>query len=128
MNNYIDERMIPYRRPYAASENTRNTRVFSVLPFVKKAFVGAAKILAVIFLLLISTFGGESENSAANKNNVSVKRAAKRLMLCAAGALLVWGALVGLDYIISYATLLPVGLWILAFAVTVLFVGKITSK
>ena len=131
MNNYIDERMISYRRPYRTSTiitTTKNTKGNTFVSLTKKAVLGTAKILAVIFLLAVSTFGGVGGNGAKTKNNVSVKRATKNLMRCIALFLAVWGALVCLDSIINYATLMPVWFFIGGFALVVLSLSKIVSK
>ncbi len=128
MNNYIDERMISYRRPYRTSTIIKTNKENTFLSLTKKAFRGAAKVLAVIFLLVISTFSGVSEDAAKAKNNVSVKRATKNMLLCIALALTVWGALVCFDYVINYAAVMPIWFFIGGFALIVLALGKIVSK
>ena len=128
MNNYIDERMISYRRPYRTSTIIKTTKENTLLSLIKKAVLGAAKIMAVIFLLAVSTFSGVSGAAAKKGNNVSVKRATKNFMLCLAFVLLVWGALVCLDSIINYATLMPVWFFIGGFALLVLSLSKVVSK
>ena len=131
MNNYIDERMISYRRPYRTStiiKTTKSSRENTFVSFIKKALLGAAKILAVIFLLAVSTFSGVSGNAAKDKSGVSLKKATGNLVLCIALGLAVWGALVCLDSIINYATLMPVWFFIGGFALVVLSLGKIVSK
>ena len=127
MNNYIDERMISYRRPYRTSTIIKTNKESAVLSTVKKAVRGAAKILAVIFLLVVSTFSGVDKSSA-KKSNVSVKRATRNIILCVAFALLVWGALIAFDYIVKLATLMPIWLFIGGFALVVLSLGKVVSK
>ena len=131
MNNYIDERMISYRRPYRTStiiKTTKNAKENTLLSLVKKVMLGAAKVLAVIFLLVVSTFSGVGENTAKSKTDVSVKRATRNLLLCVGLVLAVWGALVCLDYVIGYATLMPVWFFIGGFALIVLSLGKVVSK
>ncbi len=128
MNNYIDERMISYRRPYRTSTIIKTNKENTFLSLIKKVFRGAAKVLAVIFLLVISTFSGVGEDAAKTKNNVSVKRATKNMLLCIAFALAVWGALVCFDYVINYAAVMPVWFFIGGFALVVLSLGKIVSK
>lgn len=131
MNNYIDEKMISYRRPYRTSaiiKTTKTSRENTLVSLAKKAVLGAAKVLAVIFLLVVSTFSGVGENNTKTKSDVSVKKATRNLLLCIGLVLTVWVALVCLDYVVSYATLMPVWFFIGGFALIVLSLSKLVSK
>ena len=131
MNNYIDERMISYRRPYRTStiiKTTKSTKGNKVVSLAKKAALAVAKILAVIFLLVVSTFSGVNNGADKNKNEVSLKRATKNFALCVLGVLAVWGALVCFDSIVNYATLMPVWFFIGGFALVGLSLGKFVSR
>ena len=62
MNNYIDERFIPYKNSQMTIKRTNRSRKGS--PLTRKQsndgiVMRGLKILAVIFLLVVSTFGGD---------------------------------------------------------------------
>lgn len=126
MNNYIDERLIPYKRP----QNTVNryVRVEKGRPLSRRArresvFVQALRFFASIFLLLLSTFGGEEESVGAVLG--------KAVKTCAAvgGVLLaLWGILVLMSDLVNAATLLPTWSLILIFAAIVLVAAGVLKE
>lgn len=127
MNNYIDERMIGYKRANKVANRAKYSR--NGRPFIQKQsseniIIRSLRVIAGIFLLFLSTFGG----SAAEGKNTS---AGDILMTCLkyAGILLaLWGVLVVLSNVINIATLLPVWSLIAIFAGAVLAVYAFVLK
>ena len=122
MNNCIDERIIRYRR-LQQPMNIEKNRVKGT-PLARKAqkergIVRVLRAVAVIFLLFISTFGGEVVEKALNKENRTEKVIKK--CVCYVGiALALWGVLVVVSTLVKAVTLLPLWSLILIFALTVL--------
>lgn len=118
MNNYIDERLI--KQNAAKMTANRYIRVENGRPLGRKTrkdniFVQALRVVAAIFLLIISTFGGDEAESGA-----AVGKFVKNCLLCAGVLLALWGVLVVMNNLINTFTLLPTWCLILGFAVIVL--------
>ena len=122
MNNCIDERIIRYRR-LQQPMNIEKNRVKGT-PLARKAqkesaIVHVLRAVAVIFLLFISTFGGEVVEKAIKRENRTEKVIKK--CVCYVGiALALWGVLIVVSNLVKAVTLLPLWSLILIFALTVL--------
>ena len=122
MNNYIDERFIPYKRPatpvnranqrIAGRPLTRNTRK-------RSAFVKVLKAVAFIFLLLLSTFGGE-KNADGRKYDSVAEKAVKKCLVYIGVLLALWGALIIVSKVTAAVAFLPLWCLIGIFALTLL--------
>ena len=118
MNNYIDERLIKQN----ATKMTANryVRVENGRPLSRKVrkeniFVESLRVVAAIFLLIISTLGGDEAESGA-----TVERVVKNCFIFAGVLVALWGILVVMSNLINTATLLPTWCLILGFAAVVL--------
>ena len=118
MNNYIDERLI--KQNAAKMTANRYIRVENGRPLGRKThkdniLVQSLRVVAAIFLLIISTFGG---------GNVEPREAAVKFVkncLVFSGVLFaLWGLLVVTSNLINAFTLLPTWSLILGFAVIIL--------
>ncbi|MBE6718582.1 MAG: hypothetical protein E7574_04955 [Ruminococcaceae bacterium] len=122
MNNCIDERIIPYRRPQQPIKIEKN-RVKGT-PLTQKTqkegvIIRAMKAVALIFLLFVSTFGGEVTNQKKSNEGVTLK-AVKKCIVYTGIALALWGFLVVVSNLVNAVTLLPLWSLILIFALSVL--------
>ena len=118
MNNYIDERLV--KQNAAKLTANRYIRVQNGRPLSRKArkeslFVESLRVVAAIFLLIISTFGGDEAESGA-----AVEKVVKNGLLVAGVLLALWGVLVVMSNLINTATLLPTWCLILGFAAVLL--------
>ncbi len=126
MNNYIDERLINHKRPQIAAN--RYIRVENGKPLTRKTrneniFMQSLRVVAAIFLLLLSTFGGDGAKASA-----TVEKAVKNCMVYAGILLALWGVLVLMSNLINAVTLLPMWCLILGFAVIVLGAAGVLKK
>lgn len=118
MNNYIDERLIKQNAAKITADSY--IRVKYGRPLGRKTrrdniFVQSIRFVAAIFLLIISTFGGdEAESSEA------VGKFIKNCFIFAGVLLALWGVLVVMSNLINVVTLLPTWSLILGFAVILL--------
>ena len=130
MNNYIDERLIPYNKSrtpakkavYGAKRSplTRNVHKQNII------FRGL-KTVAFVFLLVLSTFGGEK--GAESKNGgASVESAVKSVFLYGGIFLAIWGGLILLSKAVNVITFLPMWCLIAMFALTILVAVGVTKK
>ncbi len=126
MNNYIDERLIKQN----ASKMTANRyiRVENGRPLGRKTrkdniFVQSLRVVAAIFLLIISTLGGDEAGSDATVGNV-----VKNCLICGGVLLALWGVLVVMNNLINTFTLLPTWCLILGFAAVVLGTVGISKR
>ena len=120
MNNYIDERFINYKRPIM--QVNKNVRRRNGAPLGRKKqnagiLVYGMKIVAAIFLLLLSTFSGEKIKNL-GINGSKAKKAMRSLLVYGGATLALWGALVLVSGFIKTVTLLPVWSLIIIFAFT----------
>ena len=129
MNNYIDERIIPNIRTQNAVR--KSVRGGKGRPLARKRrhesiLMKSLKVLAVIFLLPLSTLSGDKERE------VSLSEAATALLvygLLFGGILLaLWGILFVLNGIINFTAGVPMGGLIFIFAVAVLIAAGITKR
>lgn len=129
MNNYIDERIIPNIRTQSAVH--KNIHAVKGRPLTRRRrnegiLMKSLRGLAVIFLLPVSTFGGEK------KKEVRMSEAVTALFvygLLFGGILLaLWGILFVLNGIINFASGLPMGGLILVFAVVLLVAAGAMKK
>ena len=122
MNNYIDERIIPYERTQTSVR--RNIQGKKGRPLTRKArtegiVTRGLRVIAVIFLFLVSTFSGEDAQKGITAGEFAVK-AVKTVMLYGGILLALWGILAVFSNIINMAAALPIWCLILVFAFTVL--------
>ena len=122
MNNYIDERILPYKRPQVPAN--RYVRAEKGRPLARRARkdnigVRCLKVLAEIFLLLVSTFSGEIEEKNGNSETI-VEKAVKSCALYGGILLALWGVLVVLSNLVNAVTLLPTWSLIIMFAAIIL--------
>ena len=73
------------------------------------------KVVAAIFLLIISTFGGDEA-----KSGTTVEKVVKNGLLGAGVLLALWGVLVVMSNLMNVVTLVPTWCLILGFAAVVL--------
>ncbi len=118
MNNYIDERVIPYRRPQVTSGRTiiSAKSQASRKNYRKNMSIAILRRLAAVFLLILSTFSGEKQADKAN----NTKKVLKGCMIYSGIALAVWFGLVVLGNLVNAISLLPLWSLILIFALTML--------
>ncbi|MBE6643687.1 MAG: hypothetical protein E7615_08550 [Ruminococcaceae bacterium] len=130
MNNYIDERLIPYNKRRVPSNKavygskrsplTRNVHKQNIV-------LRGLKTVAFVFLLIVSTFGGEKE--AEHKNGgASVGSAVKTVLLYGGILLALWGVLVLLSKAVNVVTFLPMWCLIAIFALTILVTAGSLKK
>ena len=130
MNNYIDERYIPYKRPQSAAN--RYVRVRQGRPLARKTrkegiVMRSLRLMAGIFLLLLSTFGGDSAVKA-DKAGISTEKAIKSI-LCGGGIILaLWVMVAFAGNLVNAVTLLPTWSLILIFATIVLVAAGVLKK
>lgn len=122
MNNYIDERFIPYQRPRITNNRTAYDKKGA--PLTRKQasegiFIRSLRIIAAIFLLFLSTFGGEE---------IDVGKVVGKLVLYAGAIGAIWLVLVILSNLFNAATLLPMWSLIAIFAATILITAGVTIK
>ncbi len=127
MNNYIDERLI--KQNAAKMTANRYIRVENGRPLGRKTrkeniFVESLRVAAAIFLLIISTFGGDEGEAGA-----AVGKFVKNCFIFAGVLLALWGLLIAMSNLINVVTLLPTWSLILGFAVVLLgAVGFLKDK
>lgn len=129
MNNYIDEKIIPNIRTQSTVRNNIHGGKGRPLAHRRRndgILMKSLRVLAVIFLLPLSTFGGE------RKKEISMSEAVAALLvygLLFCGILLaLWGILFVLNGIINFASGLPMGGLILVFAVVLLVAAGAMKK
>ena len=123
MNNYIDKRMFTYKRPIVRT-GMRTSRPFKAekgtpltrISVIKNVLFECARFAAAIFLLFLSTFGGESKNSS----GINVGKALKSILVYGVILFVLWGALVVFGRVVEAVTVLPIWSLILFFAMAVL--------
>lgn len=118
MNNYIDERLI--KQNVAKLTANRYIRVENGRPLNRKLrkeniFVESIRVVAAIFLLIISTLGGDEA-----KLGATIEKVVKNCLLGLGVLLALWGILVVMNNLINTFTLLPMWCLILGFAAVVL--------
>lgn len=127
MNNYIDERFIPYQRPQMPIKNTAYVKKGSPLTrkhTLKGIFIHILRILASIFLLMVSTFSGYETS----KTDVCVGKIVKKCLIYTGVILALWLTLVLVSNLVNAATLLPMWSLIGIFAFTILVTAGVRSK
>ena len=127
MNNYIDERFIPYRRPQMTMNRAERERKGA--PLTRKQntdgiVMRVLKFAAVIFLLLLSTFGGEEVREA----DINVGKVVKKGLLYAGIILALWLTLVIVSNLVNAVTLLPTWSLIVIFALAILAAAGVKTK
>ena len=130
MNNYIDERFISYKRPKITTNKVISERKGSPLTRTSHKdsfFVRSLKVVAVIFLLLLSTLSGDKKRNA-QKAEQNLESIVKSIAIYGGVILAVWGGLVVVSNIINAAVLLPTWFLILIFALTLLGAAKISNN
>jgi hypothetical protein len=118
MNNYIDERLI--KQNAAKMTANRYIRVENGRPLSRKVrkdniFVESLRVVAAIFLLIVSTLGGDEAGSGAAVENV-----VKNCLLGLGVLVALWGLLVVMSNLINVVTLVPTWCLILGFAAVIL--------
>ena len=106
MNNYIDERFIPYKNSQMTIKRTDRSKKGS--PLTRKQNSGGIvmrglEILAVIFLLVVSTFGGDVTKDV----DMSVGALLKKGMIYAGAVFALWMAFVIICNVFTASTQLP---------------------
>ena len=127
MNNYIDERFISYKRPKITTNKVMCERKGSPLTRTsrKESFLlRSLKVVAVIFLLLLSTLSGDNKRGT-DKSEGNSEGIVKSIAIYGGIILAVWG---GLVVVINAAVLLPTWFLILIFALTLLGAAKISNN
>lgn len=127
MNNYIDERFIPYQRPQMPIKNTAYVKKGSPLTrkhTLKGTFINSLRILASIFLLLLSTFSGDE----VRKTDTCAGKVVKKCLIYTGVVLALWLTLVVMSNLVNAATLLPMWSLIIIFAFTILVTAGVKSK
>ena len=130
MNNYIDERFISYKRPKITTNKAVCERKGSPLTRTSRKenfLVQALKVVAVIFLLLLSTLSGDNKKNV-EKSEQNSEHIIKSIAIYGGIILAIWGGLVVVSNIINAAVLLPTWLLILVFALTLLGAAKISNN
>lgn len=118
MNNYIDERLI--KQNAAKMTANRYICVENGRPLSRKVrkdniFVESLRVVAAIFLLIVSTLGGDEAESGAAVENV-----VKNCLLGLGVLVALWGLLVVMSNLINVVTLVPTWCLILGFAAVIL--------
>ena len=127
MNNYIDERLIKQNAAKITADSY--IRVKYGRPLGRRArkdnmFMQLVRGVAAIFLLIVSTFGGEESESGA-----AVGKFVKNCFIFSGVLLALWGLLIVMSNLINVVTLLPTWSLILGFAVVILgVVGFLKDK
>ncbi len=127
MNNYIDERFIPYQRPQKAIKPTAYDKKGAPLTRKQNSdgiILRSLRIMAAIFLLFLSTFGGEEVRNA----DETIGKAIKKCVVYAGIIGGCWLMLVLLSNILNAVTLLPMWSLIAIFAATILLTAGIKTK
>ena len=130
MNNYIDERFISYKRPKITTNKVMSERKGSPLTRTshkESIIVQCLKVVAVIFLLLLSTLSGGKKRNA-QKSEQNIECIVKSIAIYGGVILAIWGGLVVVSNIINAAVLLPTWFLILIFALTLLGTAKISNN
>ena len=130
MNNFIDERFISYKRPKITTNKVMCERKGSPLTRTsrKESFLlRSLKVVAVIFLLLLSTLSGDNKRGT-DKSEGNSEGIVKSIAIYGGIILAVWGGLVVVSNIINAAVLLPTWFLILIFALTLLGAAKISNN
>jgi len=123
MNNYVDKRMFTQKRAISGMEK-RTSRSFKAekdtpltrCSVMKCIFLECARFAAAIFLLFLSTFGGEGKKTT----YISVGNIIKKVFLCIAILLVLWGLMVVSGRLVEAVTALPIWSLIVFFAMAVL--------
>lgn len=118
MNKYIDERLI--KQNAAKMTANRYIRVENGRPLGRKThndniFVQSLRVVAAIFLLIISTLGGDEAESGE-----AVGKFVKNCLIFAAVLFALWGLFVVMSNLMNAAMHLPTWSLILGFAVIIL--------
>lgn len=130
MNNYIDERFFDYQRPRMPENRPAYARYErKSAPLARKQnkdgiIIRSLRIVAAIFLLLLSTFGGDEVREA----DTTVGKAIKTCLIYAGAVLGLWFAVVLLGNIANAATLLPMWSLIILFAAALLIATGVKTK
>ncbi len=127
MNNCIDERFIPYKRPRTTINRSEYERKGAPLTRKQKSdgiVVRGLRIAAAIFLLFLSTFGGEKAMEA----DINVGKVVKNGLVYVGVMLALWLVLVILGNVVNAVTLLPTWSLIVIFALAVLSAAAVKSK
>jgi hypothetical protein len=127
MNNCIDERLINYNRPRTAINRSEYGRKGAPLTRKQKSdgiVMRGLRIAAAIFLLFLSTFGGEE----ARKADINVGKVVKNGLVYVGVMLALWLTLVVLGNVVNAVTLLPTWSLIVIFALAVLAAAGVKSK
>ena len=130
MNNYIDERFISYKRPKITTNKVLSERKGSPLTRTshkENILVQCLKVVAVIFLLLLSTLSGDKKRNA-QKSEQNIEGIVKSIAIYGGVVLAIWLGLVVVNNIINAAVLLPTWFLILIFALTLLGAAKISNN
>ncbi|MBR5322321.1 MAG: hypothetical protein IKU48_02090 [Clostridia bacterium] len=118
MNNYIDERLVKQNAAKLTANRyirVKNGRPLNRSVCKESLFVELLKVVAAIFLLIISTFGGDEA-----KSGTTVEKMVKNGLLGAGVLLALWGVLVVMSNLMNVVTLVPTWCLILGFAAVVL--------
>lgn len=130
MNNYIDERLIPYKRSQVRPVNCNYGR--KGRPLTRKnrkngILTKALRFGAAIFLLLLSTLGGEGAEKR-EKAGVAIEKAVKACLVYGGILLALWGLLVVFNNLVNAVAFLPAWSLIFIFAFTVLGAAGVLKK
>lgn len=126
MNNYIDERFIPYNRKTGARRTVRTKKA------VKKQnkgilgvmLVESLRFLAAIFLLIVSTFGREE----GGRSEINAEKVIKWCLCYGGVAFALWAIAVVLSNVVNAVTLLPTWTLIFIFAATLLAAAGVLKR
>ena len=127
MNNCIDERLITYKRPRTTINRSEYQRKGTPLTRKQNSdgiVMRGLRIAAAIFLLFLSTFGGEE----AVKADIKVGKVVKNGLTYIGVLFALWLVLVALDSVVNAVTLLPTWSLIVIFALAVLAAAGVKSK
>ncbi len=127
MNNYIDERVLPYRRPQ--TPKNRYVRVKKGRPLARNTrkvgiAISSLRFVAAIFLLLLSTLGG----GESGKSDINAEKVVKNCIIYAGITLALWGILVLMSNLANAVMLLPTWSLILIFAATILIAAGVLKN
>lgn len=130
MNNYIDERLVSYKRPQKSTDiyrKSENGRPLTVKKRNDGILMGILRFVAAVFLLFLSTLGGE-EGGRRNESEAVMGKMVKNCIIGAGSVLVLWGLLVVMSNLVNAVTFLPLWSLILIFAATLLCAAGVLKK